>query len=142
MTPEIQYQQGVDEWRFQYERESLNFGPSRNQCNVAFPGYFEEVHRAVEARRRRRSNIALDELDTIKLSRGMVRAMIVSGKLRVLESKHMDEDYLKKGISILQSIYRSISTDGRPTPNVEFVFSIEDMVDHPSQPIWTLSRRP
>jgi hypothetical protein len=115
---------------------------SRDQCNVAFPGYFEEVHRAAETRRTRQSNVTLDELDAIELSRGMVRAMIIGGKLRVLESKHMDEDHRKKGLAILHSIYRSFSSNVRSVPNVEFIFSIEDMVDHPTQPIWTLSRRP
>jgi len=42
----------------------------------------------------------------------------------------------------LQSIYRSISTDGRSISNIEFVLSIEDKVEHPNQSIWTLSRRP
>jgi Glycosyl transferase family 90 len=71
----------------------------------------------------------------------MTRAMIVGGKLRILESKHMDDDHRKKGLAILHSIYRSIFTDGRPIPNIEFIFSIEDMVKHPTQPLWTLSRR-
>jgi hypothetical protein len=129
------------EWQFDYARDSLNFGLTREQCNVAFPGYFEEVHRAVEARSRRPNIVTVDELDAIEISRGMGRAMIVDGKLRVLESKHLDEDHRKKGLAILYSIYRAISADGRSIPNVEFVFSIEDMVKHPSQPIWSLSRR-
>ena len=130
------------EWQFQFGRDSLNFALSRDQCNVAFPGYFEEVLRAVNARSRRQINVTVDELDAIELSIGMVRAIIVDGKLRVLESKHLDEDYRKKGLAILHSIYRSISIDGRPIPNAEFVFSVEDMVKHATQPIWTLSRRP
>lgn len=134
--------QGTAEWQFQYERDSLNFGLTREQCNVAFPGYFEEVYRAVEVRKRRQNNVCVDELDAIQLSRGMVRAMIVGGKLRILASEQIDEDHRKKALAILSSIYRSISTDGRPIPNVEFIFSIEDFVDHPTQPIWTLSRRP
>ncbi len=130
------------DWKFEYDRDSLNFGLTRDQCNVAFPGYFEEVFRAVEVRKSYGSNVTVDDLDAIRLSRGMVRAMIADRKLRVLESKHGDEDHRKKGLAILHSIYRSISTDGRPIPNIEFVFSIEDMVDHPSMPFWTLSRRP
>ena len=134
--------QGTKEWQFEYARDSLNFGLTRDQCNVAFPGYFEEVYRSVESRNKRQSKVCVDDLDAIKLSRGMIRAMIVGGKLRVLASRQIDQDHRKKALAILSSIYRAISTDGRPIPNVEFVFSIEDFVSHPTQPIWTLSRRP
>lgn len=130
-----------DDWQFQYERDHLNFGLGEAQCLAAFPGYFEEVFRAFTPRNNQHDKISVDELDAIEIFRGMVRAMIVNGKLRVLKSKHMDEDHRKKGLAILHSISRSISTSEGTIPNIEFVFSIEDMVKRPSQPIWTLSRR-
>lgn len=133
--------QGLPQWQFQYSRDSLNFGMSREQCDAAFPGYFEEVLRAVEIRNKRHTKVTADDLDAIELSEAMVRAMIVDGKLRILESKHVHPDYRKKGLAILHSIHRSISKDGRQIPNVEFIFSVQDMANHPTQPIWTLSRR-
>jgi hypothetical protein len=134
--------QATAQWQFQYAQHGLDFGLTPYQCNVAFPGYFEEIYRAVEVRNRRYSNVTVDDLDAIELSKGMVRAMIVDGKLRVLKSKHVDEDHRKKGLAIVYSICRSISPHGRPIPNIEFVFSIEDRGIDSTQPIWTLSRRP
>jgi hypothetical protein len=129
------------EWQFQHGRDSLNFGLSDEQCAMAFPGLFEEIHRAVGVRLERQSNVSAADLDAVEAGRGTTRAMILNGKLRVLEAKHPDETQRKKGLAILYSINRAISIDGRTTPDIEFVFSIDDMVENPSQPIWTLARR-
>jgi hypothetical protein len=129
------------EWQFNYERDGLNFGLSNDQCIVAFPGLFDEVHRAVAVTHARQSNISVSELDAIEIKHGLVRAIIVDRKLRILETKYQYGDQQKKGLAILYSIYRSILTNGQAIPNIEFVFSVDDMVDHPSQPIWTLTRR-
>lgn len=128
-------------WSFQHGRDDLNYGLNEHQCNVAFPGLFEEVFRAVKMTRERQSNITAAEVDAIRVDQGMVRAMIINRKLRILEVKHTHPDHRKKAIAVLYSIYRAISTDGRPVPDVEFVFSVDDMVSHPAQPIWTLARR-
>jgi hypothetical protein len=137
LTPAVQ-----GDWKFQYGRDSLDSGLSHDQCIAAFPGFFEEVYRAMEVRQRMQSNVSVDDLDAIELGRGMVRAMIVDRKLRVLASKQVYEDHRKKALAILHSIHRSIPMDGRPTPNIEFVFSVEDFAENPAQPIWTLARRP
>ena len=129
------------EWQFQHGRDSLNFGLSYERCNTAFPGLFEEIHRAVGFRSDRQSNVSAADLDEIQAGRGTTRAMIIDGKLRVLDAKHPDETQRKKGLAILYSIYRAISIDGRTFPNIEFVFSIDDMVENPRQPIWAIARR-
>jgi hypothetical protein len=131
-----------DVWQFQFGRDDVNLGLSDEQCRSAFPGLFEEIYRGVYLRVEQGSNITVEELDSIELSRGRIRALIIDRKLRILASQQMDEDHRKKGLAILQSIYRSISTDGRSISNIEFVLSIEDKVEHPNQSIWTLSRRP
>lgn len=131
-----------EEWQFDHERDGFDFGLSDAQCDAAFPGLFEEVHRAIGVRFKQQSNITLAELDAIKIEQGHVRAMIVDGKIRVLESRHTNPDHRKKGLAILYSIYRAISAHRRATPNIEFVFSIDDMVSNTNQPIWTLARRP
>lgn len=130
------------DWKFDYARDSLDSGLTHDQCTTAFPGFFEEVYRAVEVRHKSKSNISVDDLDDIELSRGMVRAMIVDRKLRVLETKQVFEDHRKKALAILYAMQRSIPMDGRPTPNIEFIFSVEDFALNPAQPIWTLARRP
>jgi len=73
----------------------------------------------------------------------MVRAMIVDGKLYVLESNQGDQDHRKKALATLQSIHRSISNipDPRQMPNIEFVFVVKDFAETPSLPLWTLARR-
>ncbi|RDW72790.1 hypothetical protein BP6252_06697 [Coleophoma cylindrospora] len=129
-------------WKFDFTRDGENIGLGNDQCGSAFPGLFEDIYRAVEFRLESNKSISVQDLDAIRLSRGMVRAMVIEGKLLVIESRHMDEDHRKKGLAILHSIYRSISAGAGPIPNVEFVFSIEDMVQHPTQPLWSLARRP
>lgn len=128
-------------WKYQHERDSINFGLSSEQCDIAFPGLFDEVHRAVDFRRDQGSNISLADLDAIEAGRGTTRALIANGKLRVLGAMHPDEIQRKKGLAILYSINRAIAVDGRATPDTEFIFSIDDMVENPSQPIWTVARR-
>ena len=132
-----------DVWRFEFTRDGDNLSLGDEQCRSAFPGLFEEVHRGVQARVEQGSNVTVDELDAIERTQGRIRAIIIDRKLRILSSQHLDEDHRKKGLAILYSIYRSISVDGWAVPNIEFVLSIEDKVEHhPNQPIWTLSRRP
>ncbi|KIM94381.1 hypothetical protein OIDMADRAFT_135960 [Oidiodendron maius Zn] len=129
-------------WQFQYERDAHNLGLNTEQCNIAFPGLFEEIHRAVDVRSERRSNVSAADLAAVVVGRGTTRALIVNGKLRVVGAKHPDEIQRKKGLAILYAISRAISSmDGRAIPNIEFVFSIDDMVENPNQPIWTLARR-
>lgn len=130
------------EWQFQYGRDDLDFGMSESKCNAAFPGLFEEVHRAVEWRSEQGSNVSLAELDAMKIERGRVRAMIVEGKIRILEASHSYDDQRKRALATLYSIHRAISTDTKAIPNIEFIISVDDMVDTPSQPVWALTRRP
>ena len=131
-----------DIWQFQFGRDDNNLGLGDEQCRSAFPGLFEEVHRSVQLRAEKGKKITLQELDSIELTQGRIRAIIIDRKLRVLASQHMDEDHRKKGLAILYSIYRSISISEHPIPNIEFILSIEDKVEYPHQPIWTLARRP
>jgi len=55
----------------------------------------------------------------------------------------IDQAHRKKAIAALYAIHRSIvSMPHRgATPNIEFVFTIEDMARDPSKPLWVLARR-
>jgi hypothetical protein len=55
-----------------------------------------------------------------------------------------NSDHRKKDIATLQSLYRAISVlpDRNGIPNIEFVVSVEDMAEYPSEPFWALARRP
>jgi len=120
---------------------AVSIWASDSQCKSAFPGLFEDIYRAVKLRVDQNTSISVSDLDSINISVGMVRAMIIDGKLSILESQYIDSDHRKKGLAILSSIYRSITISERRISNVEFVFSIEDMVQHPTQPLWSLTRR-
>ena len=60
-----------------------------------------------------------------------------------MDIKCKGEDHRKKVVAALSSIYRSMYaiTDRRQLPNIEFVFTIEDMADDPNNPLWVLTRR-
>lgn len=129
------------EWQFEYERDGLDFGMSEYKCNAAFPGLFEEVHRAVGWRAERGTNVSQADLDAVKIERGRVRAMIVDGKIRVLEASHSYDDHRKRTLAALYSLHQAIAADATVIPNIEFIISLDDMVDTPSQPVWALTRR-
>ena len=66
-------------WEYQYGRDDRNQGLDTEQCNAAFPGLYEDIHRA--ARLRLQRPISAKEVASIKLSYGMVRAMIHDGEV-------------------------------------------------------------
>ena len=130
-----------EEWQFQHGRDDLDLAMSEDKCNIAFPGLFEEVHRAVGWRIEQRRNVTLADLDAVKIERGRIRAMIVDGKIRVLEASHSFDDHRKRALATLHSIHRAIQADTKAIPNIEFIISLDDMVDTPSQHVWALTRR-
>jgi hypothetical protein len=66
-------------WRYQYGRDDRKQGLDAEQCNAAFPGLFEDIFRAGRLWRKR--PITAQEVALIKLSYGMVRAMIYDGEV-------------------------------------------------------------
>ena len=55
----------------------------------------------------------------------------------------VDDINRKKALSILHSLHRSIISAPQhlDIPNIEFVFSVEDLPAHPEKPIWVHARR-
>ena len=129
-------------WQFQHGRDDLDFAMSEYKCNAAFPGLFEEVHRAVGWRVEQGSNVSLAELDAMTIERGRVRVLIIDGQIRVLEASHSYDDQRKRALANLYSMHRAISADPKSIPNIEFIMSVDDMVDTPTQAVWALDRRP
>ncbi|KIM97617.1 hypothetical protein OIDMADRAFT_167594 [Oidiodendron maius Zn] len=128
-------------WQFKHGRDDDDLGMSEDRCNAAFPGLFEEVHRAVRWRIEQGRNITRADLDAVTIERGRIRAMIIDGKIRVLEASHSFDDHRKRALATLYSIHRAISADPKAIPNIEFIISLDDMVDTPSQSVWALTRR-
>ncbi|KAF2477315.1 uncharacterized protein BDR25DRAFT_300282 [Lindgomyces ingoldianus] len=130
-----------EQWTFSYRTDAQNYGLDEDQCQAAFPGLFEDIERA--KRERRGVKVTERELSSFELTKGMVRAMIYDGELYVLRTKLVDNINREKAIAALHAIHRSIVSGrhSQKTPNIEFVFSVEDLPAQPSKPLWVLARR-
>ncbi|KAF2000766.1 hypothetical protein P154DRAFT_522358 [Amniculicola lignicola CBS 123094] len=130
-----------ERWVFQYRRDANNYGLDEDQCQAAFPGLYEDIDRAKKYRGKRK--VTEQDLSSFDLTKGMVRAMIFDGELYVLQTFMVDNVNRQKAVGALASIHRSIVTTHyrEAIPNIEFVFSVEDLPAQPDKPIWTLARR-
>ncbi|MCJ1286564.1 hypothetical protein MMC26_005910 [Xylographa opegraphella] len=128
-------------WEFRYGRDDGNEGLTPDQCAHAFPGLFEDIKRAKDARGGKK--IEKSDLDAMVVYKGMVRAMIYAGELYVIEVHCMGDDHRRKVVATLSSVYRAMTAvaSRRALPNIEFFFTIEDMADDPNTPLWVLTRR-
>lgn len=63
-----------NEWRFTFGHDDGDRALDDQDCDTSFPGLFEEISRASQFRGYR--VILLEELESIKISNGMVRAII------------------------------------------------------------------
>ena len=63
-----------DDWKFTFGRDDCDLALDDQDCDAAFPGLFEEINRVTQFRGSR--VIGLEELASIKISNGMVRAVI------------------------------------------------------------------
>lgn len=138
----------TDIWSYQYGRDDRNEGLSESQCQVAFPGLFEDIHQGTNYwQHRRQTTIAPRMLDRIDVKHGMTRAMIFNGDLYIIQSRSMGEDHRRKTLAALSSMYRALSATGdrRSLPNIEFVFSVEDkatdVTSIKTEPLWVLARK-
>lgn len=130
-----------EQWVFSFRRDAHNYGLDEDQCQAAFPGLFEDIGRARKYRKRFGKVTAQDLSFT--LTKGMVRAMIFDGELYVLQTFLVDNVNRQKAIGALASLHRAIVTSRQRNalPNIEFVFSVEDIPAQPKSPLWALSRR-
>jgi hypothetical protein len=64
-------------------------------------------------------------------------------QLHILEANMVDNVNRQKAVACLSAIYRAIlaGTTIAAIPNIEFVFSVEDLPALPTKPIWSLARR-
>jgi hypothetical protein len=68
-----------DDWKFKFGCDDRGLALDDHDCEAAFPGFYEGVTRATQLRGNR--VIMLEELASIKISNGMVRAMIHGGQV-------------------------------------------------------------
>ena len=74
---------------------------------------------------------------------GLLNNRLTQSQLYVIQIVCKGEDHRKKVVATLASIYRAMTATPwrRDLPNVEFIFTIEDMADDPDHPLWVLTRR-
>ncbi|KAF2192674.1 hypothetical protein K469DRAFT_621220 [Zopfia rhizophila CBS 207.26] len=130
-----------EQWTFSYRRDGSNYALDEDQCQVAFPGLYEDIERAKGVRGR--NKITEQELSSFKLTKGMVRAMIFNGELYVLQTMLVDNTNRQKALATLQALHRAIASARHKDSihNIEFVLSVEDLPAQPTKPIWVLARR-
>lgn len=129
-------------WTFSYRRDKNNYGLTDEQCSVAFPGQYEDIERAVKVRKRW-GKVTQHDLTSFDLTKGMVRGMIYDRELYILETYLVDNVNRQKAIASLGAMHRAVlsaPTDAK-IPNIEFVFSVEDLPAQPTKPMWSLARR-
>ena len=131
-------------WRFQSTRDANNESLDTDQCQIAFPGLFEDVSRA-GAYWRAHGYLGTEDLDRIPLELGMARAFIHRGELHVVAVHSRGEDHRRKILAVLSSIHRALVADARRSArrDIEFVFSVEDKVEDVTSsdnPVWVLAR--
>ncbi|EME81599.1 uncharacterized protein MYCFIDRAFT_32648 [Pseudocercospora fijiensis CIRAD86] len=137
---------GAELWTYEYARDGQNEGLSEAQCNVAFPGLFEDINLATK-HWTSNGKISTQRLDRVHLENGMTRAMIFEGNLYVVQTRSKAEDHRRKTIATLNSIHRALSAapDRRSMPNIDFIFSIEDkatdVTGSKTLPLWVLARK-
>lgn len=142
-----QQQSALSTWKFEYGRDDRNLGLSRDQCQSAFPGLFQDITRAGDYWRAQ-GGITKEDLDAVSLQPGMARAIIQDGELYVVAARAKNEDRRRKILAALSSMHRALtaSPDRASTKpdTVEFIFSVEDRVDDVhggGHPIWVLARK-
>ena len=146
-------------WRFRVAIDGYNFGLSDEQCNLAFPKYYEEIDRAVKWRMKRNlSRITPAQLDTswrpelirillyerqVSISQAYEVLILTPLPLFVIKANWADHGYdVPRAIALLQQIHRSIIGYQGVLPNVEFTISLGDWPKDPHDkwPIWVLTR--
>ncbi|TWU70633.1 hypothetical protein ED733_001181 [Metarhizium rileyi] len=131
-------------WKFNSDRDANTYSLDSEQCNIAFPGLFAEIERGV-ATQKALGNITPKQLNISGRGRGALRGMIVDQQLYVLQETILENEYdTSRAVAILHAIHRAIITSPEPLPNIEFAFTVSDVVPDPDDnkyPIWGLTRK-
>lgn len=115
-------------WTFTPRRDANNYGLSESQCLSAFPELYAEIDRAI-AYRRKTGNITLSDVEVGWRGDGIVRAMIVSGQLYIIDAHAVsDRNHRPRSIATLHALNRAlVAVQGRENvPDVEFTLTDHD----------------
>ncbi|KAK8197989.1 glycosyl transferase family 90-domain-containing protein [Phyllosticta capitalensis] len=137
----------VSWWRFDSEKDALNYGLTDDQCDAAFPGLFQEIDRAREHFKENKIQekdvrIGAGE-EEITNSRSEFHAMIYNGQLIVVNETKGEPDR-SRGLAALASLHRAMNAipNPRELPNIEFVLDLHDRGEagSPDKVRWTWAR--
>ena len=66
-------------WAFDWKRDGFKYGLSESQCDVAFPGLWQDLDTALDTRNG--ANVTMEELDDSMEGEGAIRCMILDGQV-------------------------------------------------------------
>ncbi|KAA8567751.1 hypothetical protein EYC84_008219 [Monilinia fructicola] len=107
-----------------YTRDYRNLVLTQRQCDLAFPGLFEEVERPVQLRREKK--VTRRELDETPRLNGFIRAMIFDQQLYILDTSGQ---IYSRGLATLHALHRAMLTSPEPLPDIEFTMNVDDRLE-------------
>ncbi|KAK4502783.1 hypothetical protein PRZ48_006209 [Zasmidium cellare] len=132
-------------WHFDYKRDGRNYGLSEEQCDIAFPGLYKEIDRAVAHRLDKWGKITPDEVEVEWRGDGIVRAMIHDNQLYIVDPHAVtDHNHRPRTIATLNAIHRAITAYPGSLPDIEFSFTVHDFALHDqygNETTWAYTRR-
>ncbi|KAG4030997.1 hypothetical protein MFRU_010g01230 [Monilinia fructicola] len=117
-----------------YTRDYRNLVLTQRQCDLAFPGLFEEVERPVQLRREKK--VTRRELDETPRLNGFIRAMIFDQQLYILDTSGQ---IYSRGLATLHALHRAMLTSPEPLPDIEFTMNVDDRLEGHAQ--WLYARQ-
>ncbi|QSZ37094.1 hypothetical protein DSL72_009186 [Monilinia vaccinii-corymbosi] len=120
-----------------YTRDYRTLGLTQRQCDLAFPGLFEEVERPVELRKEEK--VMRKELDDTPKLNGFIRAMIFDQQEQKLYIIDTAGQIYSRGLATLHALHRAMLTSPEPLPNIEFTMNVDDRLE--GHPQWLYARQ-
>ncbi|KAF6237295.1 hypothetical protein HO173_004764 [Letharia columbiana] len=125
------------EWTFNATRDGDNLALSEEQCNIAFPKQYTDIHNNVA---NLTSNpITLSDLDEQDQHDQRIRAIIYDGELYII-SRHGNM-WVQNGVATAHALQRALSAfpDRKSLPNIEFFVFTFDIVGE-NKAVWTYTK--
>lgn len=141
-------------WTYQPLKNAESFDLTREQCNIAFPGLWYEIDRAVSFWKNDIGRSIIPEDTNLDWrEQGAFKALIHRNQLRILETKGVwsleGSQFPERIVAVWQQIHRALlgaTAAGETLPSIEFSVSLDDRPDTPEEDpndthtLWTFAR--